>query len=145
MVESQAKTGSDSSRDPFCISDKGEWTSQVMKNSMANGIYGGGGVETLKTLRAGFLERNRMIRDRRHKAFLLRFLMALFGGVALIGPMILMVLHHDRNTSLSTTSVAVFLFAIVVACFSDAGPEATTGAVAAYAAVLVVFVGTGQS
>ena len=144
MAEYEAKAGSDSSRDPFSISGKGELISEAMKSAKIKGS-GKYGESTLETLGGSFRQRTLVNKERSFKAFLLRFFMALFGGVALVGPMILMVLHHDRTTSLSTTSVAVFLFAIVVACFSKAGPEAITGAVAAYAAVLVVFVGTGQS
>jgi cell division protein FtsW (lipid II flippase) len=91
-----------------------------------------------------FGQRNRINKDRSTKALLGRFIMALFGGVALVGPMLLMVLHNDLATTLSTASIAVFLFAAVVAFGSAAPPEVLVGAVAAYAAVMVVFVGAKQ-
>jgi hypothetical protein len=70
--------------------------------------------------------------------------MALFGGVALVGPMLIMVLYKHLLTSLLTTSIAVFVFSLFLATFSTGSPETVLGAVAAYAAVLVVFVGTSS-
>lgn len=75
------------------------------------------------------------------KATLERFLIALLGGIALVGPMLVMELHNDLPTKLTTTSVAVFLVAAFVAVYSTAPPEIIISVVAAYAAVLVVFVG----
>jgi len=54
----------------------------------------------------------------------------------------LMVYHKDLTTSTATTSVAVIIFAVIMSLYTDATPEVVVGAVAAYAAVLVVFVGT---
>jgi hypothetical protein len=73
----------------------------------------------------------------------LRLTMAWFGGLTLIIPMLIMVFKPSRNTSLITTSVATFLFAIVIALGARdcTGKDILTGT-AAYAAVLVVFVGT---
>jgi hypothetical protein len=71
--------------------------------------------------------------------------MALFGGVSLIGPMLIMTLHPSRNTSLITTSVATFLFAIALALgATDTAGKDVLAATAAYTAVLVVFVGTSS-
>lgn len=44
-----------------------------------------------------------------------RFVMALFGGVALTGPTILMTLHSTRNICLITSSVATVLFVATLA------------------------------
>lgn len=89
-------------------------------------------------------QRRYVNRDRSVKAFWKRFLIALFGGIALVGPMLIMKLHDDQATALATTSVAVFLFAVCIATFSNALPEFIVSAVAAYAAVLVVFVGVSK-
>lgn len=71
--------------------------------------------------------------------------MAMFGGVALIGPMLIMTLHPSRNTSLITVSVSTFLFAPLLAFIaSDSAGKDVLGATAAYAAVLVVFVGSSM-
>jgi hypothetical protein len=61
----------------------------------------------------------------------------------LIGPMLLMVLNYNRNTTLIITSVATVVFTLMLAVFARgmAGKD-VLAAVAAYAAVLVVFVGT---
>jgi uncharacterized membrane protein len=59
--------------------------------------------------------------------------------------MLVMTLHKSRNTSLVTTTISVLLFAIVVAYFArKASPQEVLAATAAYAAVLVVFVGTNS-
>lgn len=71
-----------------------------------------------------------------------RFCFSMLGGVGVIAPMLLMVLHQNRTTALATTSCSVFLFALVLAFATKAPPEVAVGAVAAYAAVLVVFVGS---
>jgi hypothetical protein len=69
--------------------------------------------------------------------------MALFGGVSLIVPMLVMTLYPSQNTSLTTTSIATFIFAIALAIgATDTAGKDVLAATAAYAAVLVVFVGT---
>jgi VIT1/CCC1 family predicted Fe2+/Mn2+ transporter len=85
-------------------------------------------------------------KEKKWQAFLSRLAMALFGGAALIAPMLIMTLHQSKLTSLLTTS----LFVVAVAVFSawwmeDATGKDIVGATAAYAAVLVVFVGTGTT
>jgi hypothetical protein len=72
-----------------------------------------------------------------------RFTLGLLGGLALIAPMLLMVLRKDLLTTLLTASVSTILFAAALAFFfPDLKGETVLGAVAGYAAVLVVFVGT---
>lgn len=71
-----------------------------------------------------------------------RITMGLLGGLALIAPMLLMVLHKDLLTTLLTVSVSVILFAAALAAFTQLKGETVLASVAAYAAVLVVFVGT---
>ncbi|KAL5328122.1 hypothetical protein ACEPPN_005830 [Leptodophora sp. 'Broadleaf-Isolate-01'] len=73
--------------------------------------------------------------------FLERVGMAVIGGAFLIGPMLVMVLVPGQNTSLITASVCVFAFGIVVSWFLEKKFDVLS-ATAAYAAVLVVFVGT---
>lgn len=93
----------------------------------------------------GFREldkRGRILRAQK-KAFTGRILMAMFGGAALIGPMLIMTLHRSLNTSLITVSVATILFALLLALYAtDSEGKDVLAATAAYAAVLVVFVGT---
>jgi len=70
----------------------------------------------------------------------------MFGGLALIGPMLIMTLHPSRNTSLITVSVATFLFALLLALLArDSTGKDVLGATVAYAAVLVMFVGTSTT
>lgn len=87
--------------------------------------------------------RNRDVTRQQHNAFVGRLVSALVGGIALVGPMLLMLLHKTFVTSLVTVSVCVFVFAFCMAYFShDSMPRDIMVAVAGYAAVLVVFVGT---
>jgi hypothetical protein len=79
------------------------------------------------------------------EAFISRLLMALFGGIALILPTIIMAKHPSTNFSLGTTAVATVLFALALAF----GAKNSTGkdvlaATAAYSAILVVFIRTSR-
>lgn len=96
----------------------------------------------------GYRELDPLGREKRSQKTALteRISMAMFGGVALIAPMLIMTLHPSRNTSLITTSLATFIFALVLAvgATQSAGKD-VLAATAAYAAVLVVFVGTNTT
>jgi hypothetical protein len=83
-------------------------------------------------------------REEENNKFISRLSMALFGGAALIAPMLIMTLHPTRLTSLLTTSVFVLAVGVALAWrMKDAASKDILGSTAAYAAVLVVFVGTG--
>ncbi|KAL2153734.1 hypothetical protein VTH82DRAFT_4889 [Thermothelomyces myriococcoides] len=69
-----------------------------------------------------------------------RTMMAVIGGAFLVGPMWLMMLHRNLYTSLVTTTVCVAVFGLIIALFLEKPMEVLSGT-AAYAAVLVVFVG----
>lgn len=78
------------------------------------------------------------------KALWSRLGMALGGGVALVAPMLIMVLHPAKLTAILTTSLCVLGVAIGLAVFMiDSQPKDVLACTAGYAAVLVVFVGTG--
>jgi hypothetical protein len=66
--------------------------------------------------------------------------------MALIGPMLGMTIPNNTNTSLITVSIATFIFALLLAwgAIGSAGKD-VSAATAAYAAVLVVFVGANSS
>jgi hypothetical protein len=77
------------------------------------------------------------------KGFLSRLAMALFGGISLIAPMLIMRLHPTKLTELLTTSIFVLVVGVILAWYmKDAVNKDILAATAAYAAVLVVFVGT---
>jgi len=145
MAKSQSEARHNRSHDPFRISTKSALAKEAMESAglltESSGDYPAGHLEAQV---GAFRQRTLMNKDRNFKALLERFAMAMFGGIALIGPMLLMVLHKDRATNLSTTSVATLLFAAIIARFSSGTPEVIVGVVAAYTAVLVVFVGTLQ-
>ena len=75
--------------------------------------------------------------------FFSRLRMALFGGISLIAPMLIMRLHPTLLTELVTTSVFILAVGVVLAWYMrDAQKRDILAATASYGAVLVVFVGT---
>ncbi len=89
------------------------------------------------------LDRKRLDERQRRQAFKNRFSMALFGGVALLVPVLIMALRPGLVVDLVTTSVATVLFAVTIAVAGrDASGKDVLASTAAYTAVLVVFVGT---
>ena len=90
-----------------------------------------------------FLEDEKLRRKRKSEAFWRRLFMAAFGGAALIAPMLIMSLHPTKVTNLVTASAFVVVVAVLLAyVMTEATPHDIISATAAYAAVLVVFVGT---
>ncbi len=63
------------------------------------------------------------------------------GGLALVVSMLIMAIHPLREKTLITASLAVFLFALGLAWKSSAQRQEILAVTAAYAAVMVVFVG----
>lgn len=79
-------------------------------------------------------------------SFLQRLETSLLGGFAVVVPMLIMTLHPTLLTALLTTSIFVFAVAVIIAItMKTAEPKDVLGATAAYAAVLVVFVGTSTT
>ncbi|XXG98093.1 hypothetical protein Hte_004412 [Hypoxylon texense] len=76
----------------------------------------------------------------RFRQFINRVVVATVGGGFLIGPMWLMVLHNTRDTALISTTAFVVVFGLMMACILDRYMDILSST-AAYAAVLVVFVG----
>ena len=107
--------------------------------------------DTLKILRDGGSDGGNWAHDvkakhevgrKRQRDFLSRVAMALFSGAALVAPMLIMTLHPTKLTTLLTTSFFVFAVAVLLAWYmSEAQAKDIMAATAAYAAVLVVFVG----
>jgi hypothetical protein len=77
----------------------------------------------------------------RLEQFVVRLGMATLGGSFLIGPMWLMVLHNTLYTALISTTVCVLIFGVIMAWVQKSLMDVLS-ITAAYAAVLVVFVGT---
>ncbi|MCJ1231330.1 hypothetical protein MMC12_008007 [Toensbergia leucococca] len=74
-----------------------------------------------------------------------RFMMAIVGGIALIGPMLVMALVPGIKCSLITTSLATVMFALFITYYTEIVDKDIVVATAGYAAVLVVFVGTSTN
>jgi peptidoglycan/LPS O-acetylase OafA/YrhL len=94
--------------------------------------------------RLGFreLDKRRRLERERSVGYVSRFSMAMFGGAALIIPMLIMALHPGLTIDLITTSVATVIFGIVIAIWgTDSSGKDVLASTAAYAAVLVVFIG----
>lgn len=70
-----------------------------------------------------------------------RFAMASFGGLLIIVPMLIMANVPGKVASLVTSCVAIIIFAGLITLGTKLGPHEVLASVAAYAAVLVVFVG----
>ncbi|KAM0810389.1 putative DUF6594 domain-containing protein [Seiridium cardinale] len=72
-----------------------------------------------------------------------RLHMAVFGGTAMILPVIIMTLVNSLTATLVTASVATMIFAfITVVLATDANGKDVLASTAAYAAIMVVFIGT---
>lgn len=83
---------------------------------------------------------------RNFMGFMHRLKMAILAGLALIVPMLIMRLHPTLLTQLLTTSLFILAFGVVLSIYlNDADETYIASATAAYAAVLVVFVGTSSS
>lgn len=85
------------------------------------------------------------VRNRRWRATRRRLIAAFLTGSALIGPMLLMELHKTLWTALGTVIVATSLLGTISAIFTEWEDKDIMTAVALYAAVLVVFVGSTSS
>jgi len=72
-------------------------------------------------------------------------IIAIFGGALLIVPMVIMSFDTNRTKSLVTVSCSVILFGFFLGAVIRSKSSEIFVATATYAAVLVVFVGTGGS
>lgn len=86
--------------------------------------------------------RTAAIKAEKSKHLLSRFSMAPAGGLSLVVPVLVMANIPGKTSSLVTTCVAMLIFAISITIGTDLKADQVLGATAAYAAVLVVFVGT---
>lgn len=75
-----------------------------------------------------------------YNGFRRRPVISLFGGVFMLAPMWIMVLHNTQYTCLITTTAFSVVFGTIVA-YSVERPGEVLAATLVYAAVLVVFVG----
>ncbi|CZR67095.1 uncharacterized protein PAC_16994 [Phialocephala subalpina] len=72
---------------------------------------------------------------------LARFIIAMFGPISILVPMIIMSLNPSKTKSLITTSVATVFFACCCSLTLQTANDQTLAATAGHAAVLMVFVG----
>lgn len=75
---------------------------------------------------------------------LVRFLIAIVGGLFLIVPMLIMAIRPSEKKSLITVSASVFMFVMVLSFAVKVTNVEALVSTATYAAVLVVFVGTSS-
>ena len=76
---------------------------------------------------------------------LARLLFGIFGGLLLLIPLVVLTFIHSIHYRLLATTLFTFIFVVILALFSNASNVELIGSVAAYAAVLVVFVGSALS
>ena len=88
--------------------------------------------------------RNENVKKSWVRGFRRRLVMAAVGGTFLVAPMWLMVLHNTLYTALVSTTVFVLVFGSLMSALLEKPMDVLSGT-AAYAAVLVVFVGLGPS
>jgi len=86
--------------------------------------------------------RNQAKRVADKKSRLLRFTMAGAGALLLVVPMLVMANIPGKTASLVTTCISLLIFSILIPWLTELGPNEILATTAAYAAVLVVFVGT---
>lgn len=84
--------------------------------------------------------RNENMKESEAENFRKRLAIAATGAFFLLAPMWLMVLHRTLYTALVSTTVFVILFGFIMAWYLE-GEMDVMSSTAAYAAVLVVFVG----
>ncbi|KAI1477069.1 hypothetical protein K445DRAFT_19047 [Daldinia sp. EC12] len=89
------------------------------------------------------LDRGRLSQRKILKRIQSRLHMGLFGGTALIAPVVYMTLNPTLTGDLVAASLSTTIFSIVVVIFAtDASGKDVLACTAAYAAVMVVFIGT---
>jgi len=139
------------SRDPFYVTAERRVDNEVMKTAMGTiqlqanelSVDDAVGPWEIKRHAIGGTRKD-TIRRSWFEQFYERVGIAAIGGAFLIGPMWLMVLHNTRYTGLISTTAFVTMFGLIMAWFLEKNMDVLS-ATAAYAAVLVVFVGLSTS
>lgn len=139
--------------DPFLVTSKRKVDAMVLRGTLS---------KVHPTLRSEHLTKMKLLKplepvnqpiggtrlgafkEARWKRILSNAGMAAIGGGFLIAPMWLMVLRNTIYTTLVTTTLCVALFGMIMS-WRLSGPMEVLSATAAYAAVLVVFVGTNTA
>ena len=126
-------------RDPFLVSGKRKVDRKLLDSELQDRE----GMELTPTFhweREEYIPIGGIRRDIRRRRFWRRVFVATVGAAFLIGPMWLMVLRNDVYTGLISTTAFVAAFGLMMASVLDKDIEVLSST-AAYAAVLVVFVG----
>ena len=148
MRECEARYPGDDERDPFYLKSTKVLQRQAMEDAglIPNHMHPKGRLPgTLDRAHSAELPgtaRGMANEEARAQQLTVRFFMAVVGGLALLIPMLVMTYYPGRNVSVVTTSVAMLIFAAMITLGTQLAPDQVLGATAAYAAVLVVFVGT---
>ena len=134
-MEQCARQGKQS--DPFLLSTDDPMNCKLLEDV---GLAWGDPKRKLPQLGPDRLEtskrRSQMARSMR------RLLMSLLGGLALLAPFLIIELIAGQLVRLIATSAFTMFFAVLLALGSDTDPDRLALVIAAYAAALVVFVGT---
>ena len=148
MRECEARYPGDDERDPFYLKSTKVLQRQAMEdarlipNHMRPKGRLPGALDRAHSAELPGTARGMANEEARAQQLTVRFFMAVVGGLALLIPMLVMTYYPGRNVSVVTTSVAMLIFAAMITLGTQLAPDQVLGATAAYAAVLVVFVGT---
>jgi hypothetical protein len=147
MQQHAADCGDNDGDDPFYLKSSKELDRLAMEQAgfIPNHVLPAGHLPVSRDRRHPMLPgvaRTAAVKANKAKHLLLRFSMASTGGLFLIVPVLVMANVPGRTSSLITTCIAMLLFAIGITLGTELKPDQVLGATAAYAAVLVVFVGT---
>ncbi|KAK2752993.1 hypothetical protein CKAH01_06234 [Colletotrichum kahawae] len=136
-----------SARDPFLATGKYAIDDHVLGCNIGNRLDA---AQDMKIVRSLMSWQDDWHHDDKHSRYSLcdnlwkRVVCAIIGGAFLVGPMWLMVLNDELYKTLLITTGFVTTFGLVMASILKEGKD-VLGSTAAYAAVLVVFVGTNNS
>ena len=138
-------------RDPFYVTAERRVDNEVMQTAMGTIAVHEHDLKEVDATEKWDAKRNPIggtrkdtLRSTWWEQFYERVGMAALGGAFLIGPMWLMVLHNTLYTGLISTTAFVTAFGLIMAWFLEQNMDVLS-TTAAYAAVLVVFVGLNTS
>ena len=95
-----------------------------------------------RSLSSGSSQQSRSSRKDNETSRSIRFLCALGGGIAVIAPVAIILFVPGKAVNLITTCAAMVIFAFAIVWIEELRARDVLGLTAAYASVLVVFVGT---
>ena len=147
MQECAAQHGGDDEYDPFYLKSSKTMERMAMKmvRLIPDYVFPAGPLARARDasdpVLPGFA-RSGALKTAAKEQFCVRSSMAFIGGVALLASILVMTFMPGKTVSLITTGVAMVVFAFGITWMTNFSGDKVLALTAAYAAVLVVFVGT---